>query len=111
MTIYTNNHETYSRLIGSGQVDDRLLWRLVEMAGHDMQRAEVEIDALVETATIRQWPHQGEPRTTTAYLPIGPIVAEWLDAEAERTGSADIYGYTAAEVELIREDIEIAANE
>lgn len=99
------------RLVGSGQVEDQLLYNLIEMAAYDMQRAEVEVDTEDQSVEIRQTPHQGDERTTTAYLPIGQIVEEWLTSEETRTSDANIYDYTADEVAEIRDSIRLSESE
>lgn len=111
MTITKYTLDNRDELLGSGQVDDALLYSLIEMASYDMQRAEVEVDLEAQSVTIRQTPHQGETRTTTAYLPIGQIVEEWLTSEETRTSDANIYDYSPEEVAEIRADIERSANE
>lgn len=101
----------WDELAGSGQVDDWLLWKLIEMARYDKQGASVTINREDQTVTVRQMPHQGEEQVVTYYEPINEIVEIWLDSEERRTGRADIYDYTAEEVELIRDDIRISRSE
>lgn len=106
MTTYTSADR--DRLVGSGQTEDMLLWRLIEMAEYDMQSAEIEVDHEAETITIRQTPHMGEARETVEYMLIGEVVERWLTSEQERTSDANVYDYTAAEVDEILETVRSA---
>ena len=112
----TDTNTTYTaadreRLMGSGQVDDRLLYRLIEMAGYDKQSASVTLDREDESLTVTQQPHQGDAQTSLHYLPINDVVEKWLDSEENRTARVDIYDYEAEDVAGIREDIELSRGE